>query len=133
MISMMYAGLCALLIIALALRVVRMRRHHGVGLGHGGNAELLQATRAHANATENIPLALILLASIELTGVDAAAIHAFGTTFFLSRVLHAWGISRNEGYSKGRFWGMVLTWLPMIIMAIFAIVYSINVQMPRSG
>lgn len=45
MISMMYAGLCTLLVIVLALRVVKLRREHGVGLGHGGNMQLLQATR----------------------------------------------------------------------------------------
>ena len=84
MISMMYAGLCTLLVIVLALRVVKLRREHGVGLGHGGNMQLLQATRAHANATENMPLALILLSSLELTGYPPAVIHAFGGVFLFS-------------------------------------------------
>jgi uncharacterized membrane protein YecN with MAPEG domain len=131
MISMMYAGLCTLLVIFLALRVVKLRREHGVGLGHGGNMQLLQATRAHANATENMPLALILLSSLELTGYPPAVIHAFGGVFLFSRLLHAWGVSRNEGYSRGRFWGMTLTWLPMIVMAVFAIVGSLSAQVPR--
>jgi uncharacterized membrane protein YecN with MAPEG domain len=37
-------------------------------------------------------------------------------------------VSHNSGYSKGRFWGMVLTWLPMIVMAVFAIIGSIDSQ-----
>lgn len=131
MISMMYAGLCTLLVIVLALRVVKLRREHGVGLGHGGNMQLLQATRAHANATENMPLALILLSSLELTGYPPSVIHAFGGVFFFSRLLHAWGVSRSEGRSLGRFWGMTLTWLPMIVMAVFAIVGSLSAQVPR--
>lgn len=131
MISMMYAGLCTLLVIFLALRVVKLRREHGVGLGHGGNMQLLQATRAHANATENMPLALILLGSLELTGYPPSVIHVLGGVFLFSRLLHAWGVSRSEGYSLGRFWGMALTWLPMMVMAVFAIVGSLSAQIPR--
>jgi uncharacterized membrane protein YecN with MAPEG domain len=132
MISMLYAGLCTLLVIYLALRVVKWRREHKVGLGHGDNIELQCRVRAHANATENMPLALILLGSLELTGYPPAVIHAFGAVFFLSRLLHAWGVSHNAGYSKGRFWGMILTWLPMIIMALFAIAGSIMMQIPKA-
>jgi uncharacterized membrane protein YecN with MAPEG domain len=131
MISMMYAGLCTLLVIFLALRVVRWRREHKIGLGHGENIELQQRVRAHANAVENMPLALILLASLELTGASLYMVHALGATFLISRLMHAWGVSHSSGYSKGRFWGMLLTWVPMIIMAIFAIVGSIMMQIPR--
>lgn len=130
MISMMYAGLCTLLVIYLAMRVVGLRRRHKIGLGHGDNQELLQAVRAHANATENIPLALILLGSLELSGYPPLVINILGGTFLFSRLIHAWGVSRNEGYSRGRFWGMALTWLPMIVMAVFAIVASISAQVP---
>jgi uncharacterized membrane protein YecN with MAPEG domain len=132
MISMMYAGLCTLLVIYLALRVVKWRREHKIGLGHGENMELQQRVRAHANATENMPLALILLGSLELTGFQPLWIHILGGTFLFSRIIHAYGVSHNSGYSKGRFYGMLLTWLPMIAMACFAIVGSIAAQMPAS-
>ncbi len=78
-----------------------------------------------------MPLALILLGSLELTGFPPYLIHVLGGTFLFSRIIHAWGVSHNAGYSKGRFWGMVLTWLPMIVMAAFAIVGSISAQIPR--
>lgn len=131
MISMMYAGLCTLLVIFLALRVVKWRREHQIGLGHGDNIELQCRVRAHANATENMPLALILLGSLELTGYPPLMINILGATFLFSRIIHAWGVSHNAGYSKGRFWGMLLTWVPMIIMAVFAIVGGVSAQIPR--
>jgi hypothetical protein len=131
MISMMYAGFCTLLVIFLALRVVKWRKEHQIGLGHGENMELQRRVRAHANATENMPLALILLGSLELTGFQPIWIHALGGTFLLSRLLHAYGVSHSSGYSKGRFYGMLLTWLPMVIMAAFAIVGSISAQLPN--
>lgn len=130
MISMMYAGFCTLLVIFLAVRVVKWRREHKIGLGHGDNMELQMRVRAHANATEYMPLALILLGSLELTGFPPYLIHVLGGTFLFSRIIHAWGVSHNSGYSKGRFWGMVLTWLPMIVMAVFAIIGSIGAQIP---
>ena len=131
MISMMYAGLCTLLVIFLALRVVKWRTEHKIGLGHGENIQLQQRVRAHANAVENMPLALILLASLELTGASPFLFHVLGATFLLSRLMHAWGISHSSGRSIGRFWGMVLTWVPMLIMAILAIYGSIMMQIPR--
>ena len=131
MISMMYAGLYTLLVIFLALRVVKWRTEHKIGLGHGENIQLQQRVRAHANAVENMPLALILLASLELTGASPFLIHVLGATFLLSRLMHAWGISHSSGRSIGRFWGMVLTWVPMLIMAILAIYGSIMMQIPR--
>jgi uncharacterized membrane protein YecN with MAPEG domain len=132
MISMMYAGLCTLLVIFLALRVVKWRKEHKIGLGHGDNIELQRRVRAHANATENMPLALILLGSMELSGLWPALIHILGAVFFLSRVAHAWGVSHSHGYSKGRFWGMAFTWLPMILMAVIAITESIFSQIPKA-
>ena len=42
MITLFYAGLCALLVLILAARVVRWRMAHKIGLGDGGDAELLR-------------------------------------------------------------------------------------------
>lgn len=121
MITLLYAALCTLLVLALASRVVAFRFRHRIGLGDGGNPELQRRVRAHANAIEYLPLALLLLGGMELNGVDDAWIHAFGATLLLSRVLHAWGLSRHAGTSVGRFSGTVLTFLLMIAMSLFAV------------
>ena len=77
--------------------------------------------RAHANAIENMPLALLLLGGMELNGYPAALIHGFGATLFVSRAAHAWGLSHSSGTSRGRFLGSLFTWLLMLAMALFAI------------
>jgi uncharacterized membrane protein YecN with MAPEG domain len=56
-------------------------------------------------------------------------IHGFGGTLLVSRILHAWGLSRSAGTSPGRFLGTLLTLLLMIAMALFAIVGFFN-QLP---
>jgi uncharacterized membrane protein YecN with MAPEG domain len=121
MITMLYAGLCTILVVFLALRVVQFRFRNKIGLGDGGNQEMLRRVRAHANAVENMPLALLLLGGMELNGYSPARVHGFGATLFVSRAAHAWGLSHSGGTSKGRFLGSLFTWLLMLSMAVFAI------------
>ena len=116
MITLLYAALCTLLVLALAGRVVAYRLTHKVGLGDGGHGDLQRRIRAHANA------------GMELNGVDDAVIHGFGITLFVSRLLHAWGLSRHAGTSIGRFAGTGLTLLLMVAMAVFAIAGFIQQQ-----
>jgi hypothetical protein len=121
MITLLYAGLCAILVLALAARVVRWRMTHRIGIGDGGDAELLRRVRVHGNAIEYLPLCLILLGGMELNGYPAPLIHGFGMALLLSRVAHAWGLSRSSGLSPGRFGGTLVTWVLMLAMAGFAI------------
>lgn len=122
MITLLYAGLCTLLVLFLAGRVIAGRRGAKVGIGHGGDHELQRRIRVHANAIEYLPLALLLLGGMELNGYPDAVIHAFGATLLVSRGLHAWGLSRHSGVSQGRFYGTLLTLLLMVAMALLAVV-----------
>ena len=122
MITLLYAGLCALLVLLLAIRVASWRFKHKIGLGDGGDKELLKRVRAHGNAVEYLPLCLILLGGMELNGYPNYLIHGFGAALFVSRVAHAWGVSRSSGSSLGRLSGMAVTWAIMLAMAGFAIV-----------
>ena len=121
MITMLYAGLCTILVVVLGLRVVLFRFRHRIGIGDGGDATLQRRVRVHANAIENLPLALLLLGGMELNGYPQQLVHGFGATLFISRVAHAWGLSHSSGTSKGRFLGTLFTWLLMLAMAAFAI------------
>lgn len=114
----LYAALGALLIIVLALRVVWLRNKFKVGIGAGGNEALSRAIRAHANAIEYLPIALLLLLLLELDQTRIVWLHVFGITLILARVLHALGLSGDAGYSFGRGIGILLTVLVIIAMAL---------------
>lgn len=116
-ISGLYAALSALIVLALAVNVIRLRQKHKVGIGDGGHQDLSRACRAHANATEYVPLALILLALVELNGGSATAVHAYGGLLVLARVGHGFGLSRSPGKSSGRFYGTLATWLVILGLA----------------
>lgn len=113
-----YAALATLLVLVLAARVVFSRRNARVGLGDGGDSGLIKRIRAHANAIENLPLALLLLLLLELNQTRPLWLHVFGCVLIIARVLHAVGLSRSSGTSPGRFLGTAVTWTLMLVMAV---------------
>jgi uncharacterized protein len=123
-VTLMVAGLHGLLLMSLLWPVVALRRGRRIGLGDGGDARLLQRIRVHANFIENVPFALLLIALLELGGLDRLWVGVLGGVLFVARVLHAAGLSRSPGYSKGRFWGTLLTWSVIVASSLLAIVRS---------
>lgn len=120
-ITLLIASLHVLLYVALSLRVVLHRRAHKVGVGTGGDAVLTRKVRVHANFAEYVPLALLMLALLELAGIRAALLWTFGIALLLGRVLHAVGLGGSAGYSVGRFTGAFLTFATLIVMAAFGV------------
>ncbi len=117
-ITALYAAPIGLLAIALALRVVLLRRRFQVGVGTGGQPELARAVRAHGNLLEYTPLALLLLLLLESAGARGLLLHGIGAALLIGRLLHAWGLSLNSGVSFGRFYGTALTWAAIIVTAV---------------
>jgi uncharacterized membrane protein YecN with MAPEG domain len=125
-ITLLFASLHALLLLALIAPISRHRHRHGIGLGSGGDPVLARKIRVHANFIEFVPIALLLLALLELAGLQAAWLWTFGALLLLARVMHAIGLSRHAGYSFGRFWGTVLTMLVLLGMAVAGLWLSLR-------
>ncbi len=110
-----YAAINALIMLALAMLVVRARAKTRTEIGDNADPSMIGPLRAHANNTEYVPLAILLLLILYSLGANVFVIHAVGGTLTLGRLLHAFGLSRNVGTSVPRFLGMILTWLAYII------------------
>jgi uncharacterized membrane protein YecN with MAPEG domain len=119
--ALMFAGLHALLLLAFSAQVSRWRGRAKANLGDGGNAALARWIRVQGNFVEYVPMALLLLALLELAGAPRAWLLAGGSALFVGRLLHAWGLSRHEGWSVGRFVGTGLTWGVLFAGAIAAL------------
>ncbi|HEX7348902.1 MAG TPA: MAPEG family protein [Rhodanobacteraceae bacterium] len=117
-----YAGLGALLVLALAIRVMWLRTRLGVGLGAGGHEDLQRAIRTHANAVEYLPIALLLLVVLAFEGTQPWLLNTCGGVLILARVLHALGLSVHSGRSFGRALGAGLSVLVIAAMAILLVV-----------
>lgn len=121
-----YAALLTLLILALGYYITRLRGSEGVSLGTGKSTKLEQTVRAHANAVENVPLALLLLLIFELQGAPSWTLHAAGALLVLARILHAKGLMAARGRSFGRFWGTALTWTCMAALCAGNLFYALG-------
>ena len=116
-ISALYAGLLALLLVLLALRVVRLRWKFRVGLGDGGERAMTRAIRVHGNATEHVPIALLLLLVAELNRAGPTLLHVCGAVLVVARLLHAVGLGKSAGASWQRAAGTVGTLGVIVVLA----------------
>ena len=115
--TLLYAGFFALFSVLLANQVLFVRLRPGrVPDWKPGATE-----RVQGNFVENVPLALVVLYLLEVAGAGATAIHVLGTSLVACRVLHAWGMSRNEGANYPRLIGAQGTFLLMSIMGVAAV------------
>ncbi len=117
-VTALYAALLAVLYVALSLKIAFFRKNQRVDLGDGGDKHAARLIRAQGNASEYIPLALILMGVYELNGGSPLVLHAAGSLFFSARVLHAVGLTRQRGASFGRFVEATLTFAVLIALAL---------------
>lgn len=126
----LYAAVNILVLLVLAVLVMMGRRKHKIVLGDGSNEDFARAVRAHANASEYIPVGLIGLVLLAL--LDPAAplwtLHAAGISLTLGRILHGVGL-HTGALNAGRMLGMVLTWLALIIIVIGLLYAGLSQQL----
>lgn len=106
-----YAGLMAIWIAALGFEVARRRRRHDVSWGGGEVPELEQAIRAHGNACEYIPIALIVLGLSEGLGAPVLLLHLAGVMLVAGRLMHGIYFLAGARRFRLRLVGMMLTWV----------------------
>jgi uncharacterized protein len=108
-VTSLYVALLALLLCALSVRVLLIRRELKVLIGDGGHARLQRASRVQANFAEYVPMALLLLMLLELRGHSAVVLHAYGSVLLVARAAHAIGVSRVNESVGWRIVGMAST------------------------
>ena len=120
-ITLLYASLLTILAIFLAIKVGMNRVDTNIMTGEGESSMLLQSVRAHGNLIEYAPLALILLALLEMQNVSDSMLHLCGSLFFLARISHAYGVTISRESTPYRLVGALGTWLIMLIMSLVGI------------
>ncbi len=116
----LYAGSLALWFLVLSYRVVG-RRRAGISLGDGGDPGMLRVVRGHANFAEYVPLALIMLAILELGGTPLIVLHVLGLALLAGRLLHGYALSFTQQFGFGRFWGTLLTYGVLVVEALLCL------------
>lgn len=123
-ISILYVGLLGLLFVPFTAYVGLYRFQTGISLLDGDNATMRRRMRAHANFTESVPIALILLVLMEVSGAGGSWLHTLGVILVVSRVVHYLTIVTNPGNTLPRAASMVGT-LGMILAASGWLLYHV--------
>ena len=121
-VTALYTGILALILVALSIRVGMMRVKKGISILHGEDMELAQVIRRHANFTEAVPMALILLGVLELNGASRVMLHSLGTALVIARLAHPVGLVHDNLRSPLRGLGSGVTTLVTLIAGAMAIV-----------
>ena len=116
-----YLGILALLYLVLGLKVSRLRRSEKVLFGDGGNIKLRSAIRAHANFVEYVPIIVLMVAMLEMSGMPAMRVHLLMGALLIARVLHPLGMyvgPRTLQFQIYRVGGITLNWLVLVVAAV---------------
>ena len=119
-VTLLYGALLTLLVGALGINVslVRTRLTHF----HSDAPvpkRLHFAIRAHGNATEWVPLLVLMMLVLELAGASHLWLHVAGGTLLVGRVLHAVGLLTRLPTS---IVGALTMWVLVIAMPVWALV-----------
>ena len=125
MVTPLYAGLLVLWFLVLSIRVIRRRGIDKIYLGDGGNSRIARIIRGHANFVEYVPLALLLMAMLELTHFSIYLLHGLGIVLLIARLLHGYAFSFTEKFVFGRVAGALLTFLVLGIEAVLCIYQAV--------
>lgn len=131
MVTGLYAAVLAVLQIIFTLNVVQLRRGEKVSLGDGGHEALNRKIRAHANFTETVPMALILMLVAEFSGAPLWSVSVLGAVLLISRVMHYIALTTGKGYGSLRVYSMVLTLSVLLLGAVLCAVLSLPVLLSR--
>lgn len=117
------ASVLGLLYVRLSLNVIGFRRKHGVSVGDGGHEDLLRAIRSHANLAEYAPIALLLVACLELNQAPVWITSILAASFVVGRLLHPIGMKSSDSPLQPRLRGMQLTLLSLLALSIANLVF----------
>jgi len=118
-ITMMYASFFALFAMFLSFRAGGFRGKTGVSVLYGEppNMVLAERVRAHQNFLEYVPMVLIVMGAIELSGGSRMFLYVVGDLLVIARIAHFIGLKHDNMGHPGRLIGAGGTLLVTVVTA----------------
>ena len=114
-------GILAILQSLLMMTVGFKRLQYSQGIGDGGHEDLARIMRRHGNLVENAAIFLVVLALLEMTGINGLFVIVFASLFVVARFSHAIAFSITTGPHPLRVVGAFGTVLSIILSSGFLI------------
>ena len=115
-----YIAVLGLVFIVVTLRAGLYRVKMKIDIGAGDDPEMLRRMRAQANFVETVPIALILLITMELLGASNTWLHALGLVLVVGRIAHYLGLAKL-GPLAFRVVGMIATLVTILVSSIWVL------------
>ena len=112
------ASVLTIIFIKLSFAVIKLRRINKVSFGTGGHIDLERAIRAQGNFAEYVPIAIILIACLELNGAPWWLVAIPGIALMIGRLIHAVGIKTPPPDFSRRVLGMRFTFFTLITLVV---------------
>jgi len=117
------ASLLVFLYLSLSVLVIVQRYTIRCSLNTCGDPTLAARMRAHANFSEYTPITLILMGIAIALRMPSIFLAVLGGCFVIARYIHAFALF-NSNFNARR-WGMIGTFLPMLVLAIYNLIKSL--------
>jgi uncharacterized membrane protein YecN with MAPEG domain len=114
----LYAGLNTLILLWIAASTGQLRAKHKVFIGDGGVPHLTRILRGHANAMENVPMALILMLIMAGLHAPIYVLHGFGIVLTIGRFFHAMHFIKEDAPGWQRALGATTSLLLLAVGAL---------------
>ena len=116
-----YIAILGLLFVPFTVRAGLYRAKSKIFIGTGDDPEMVRRMRGQANFIETVPIALILLLTMELLGAADTWLHVLGISLVLGRTSHYLGLT-ELGPQMLRVVGMLATLIPILVSAVWILV-----------
>ncbi|MEE8439509.1 MAG: MAPEG family protein [Micropepsaceae bacterium] len=121
----LYAGLNTLILLWIAASTGKLRAKHKVSIGDGGVLHLTRILRGHANAMENVPMALILMLVMAGLQTPVFVLHGFGIVLTIGRFCHAMHFIKEDAPGWQRALGATTSMLVLGLGALGVIGHAV--------
>lgn len=128
LITSFYAGLFAIIFVALSGWVVGGRVQKQTLFGDNGDDALTRRIRSHGNFAEYVPFALLLIGLLEASGASRVLIQVLCIVLLVARLLHPVGMFAPENSPQQfacRGGGILTTFLVILVAGLVLLVRSI--------
>jgi hypothetical protein len=112
-----------LIFVFLSARVIQMRASAKIGIGTGNDPAMERRIRVHGNFAEYVPLALLLLAFMEMQQHSRYLIHVLCIVLILARVVHAIGVTPVQENFSMRVGSVLATFAVLVIASLALLIH----------
>ena len=122
-VTLLYTAVFAVFALVLSAQAGWYRGKVGVSIlfGDPDDMDLAERVRRHQNFLEYVPIVLILMGAIELSGGSTLFLHTIGVLLIVARVAHALGLKHDNIQHPGRLVGAGGTALITLVTAGYAL------------